>query len=156
MRSLNSSIECAKISFLKASFALRGFFVPILLKWSSLRSSKLRYSRYLKKVWTVFARILVYLCTGWCTSKLYLLIQVIIFPVEFKNWKQERAPRKAVFFWLRKIYLSGKQKFDVKQLKLKKSSTYVWQLINSPSNAIFGVLPLACCQLTRSITGSGF
>ena len=52
----------------------------------------------------------------------YVSNRLIIFQVEFNNRKYGRVPISHSLF-----SLFGKQKFDVRHLKLKKSLNHVWQ-----------------------------
>ena len=99
--------------------------------------------------------ILVCSCTGCGTSKIYLCLEDNRSSFSRLSWKPERASINIRSLLLAKNMFFGKQKFDVKQLKLNKFIfdvkqlkmntfvKYIWDLIISTSNAILEV-PSLC------------
>ena len=119
-------------------------FVPYLPKWSKPRYFKAEALQVPQKVSTVLVwyfllgtHISVYSCTGCGTSKFICFSEITghYFPRRVYNPKLRAHPERVVLFCFQKIWFLGKQKFDVKQLKMKKFIKSIWQLIISTSNA---------------------
>ena len=109
-------------------------------------------------------RILVYSCTEWCTSKIYLCLEdhrSSFSRVSLKSEIKDARPwlhKTAVLFCLRKTWLSENKNlasnnlkmnnfmFNVKQLKMNEFIKYICQLIISTSNATLELPSLCPCS----------
>ena len=94
--------------------------------------------------------ILIYLCKGCSTSKMYLYLEDNSSSFSLVSLKsKEHTSISSCSLLLANGMFFGKQKFNVKPMKMSKFRKSTWQLIISTSNSTLEVPLLRPCHLKK-------